>query len=120
MGNNKKMLSISSFKAALNGIKYFTATEKHANVHLISGILVIATAIILDFTYLEWAVVLLSIAAVISTEIINTSIEKLVDFVSPEHHQMAGLIKDLAAGAVLVSAVLSALIGLIIIVKHVS
>ena len=64
----------------------------------------------------EWLVVIICIGMVVASEIINSSIEELVNFISPERNQKAGLIKDLAAAAVLVTAVIAAVCGLIIFI----
>lgn len=65
-------------------------------------------------TRTEWIVIILCIGVVIAAELFNTAIEKLVDLVSPERHPIAGQVKDIAAGAVLVCAVAAAIIGIII------
>ncbi|MDA6987305.1 diacylglycerol kinase family protein, partial [Escherichia coli] len=65
-----------------------------------------------------WTVVVLCFGVVIAAELFNTAIERLVDLVSPERHPVAGQVKDIAAGAVLVCAVAAAIIGLIIFIPY--
>ena len=67
----------------------------------------------------EWFAILICIGNVISLEMINTAIEHLVDLVEPNHNPKAGAIKDLAAGAVLVFSIISAVIGIMIFGKYI-
>jgi len=69
-------------------------------------------------TRTEWIVIILCIGVVIAAELFNTAIERLVDLVSPERHPIAGQVKDIAAGAVLVCAVAAAIIGIIIFLPY--
>ena len=72
----------------------------------------------LGITRGEWVVVCLCIGLVISAELFNTAIERLVDLVSPQRHPLAGQVKDIAAGAVLVCALAAIAVGLIIFVPY--
>ena len=65
-------------------------------------------------TKTEWLFVVVAIALVIITEMLNTAIEFLVDFVSPEYNELAGKVKDIAAGAVLFAALMAAVIGILV------
>ena len=79
---------------------------------------VIIAGIVLGITRTEWIMVVMCIGTVIAAELFNTAIEKLVDSVSPERHPVAGQVKDIAAGAVLICAVAAAIIGLIIFIPY--
>ena len=79
---------------------------------------VIIAVIVLGITRTEWIMVVMCIGTVIAAELFNTAIEKLVDLVSPERHPVAGRVKDIAAGAVLICAVAAAIIGLIIFIPY--
>lgn len=79
---------------------------------------VIIAGIVLGITRTEWIMVVMCIGTVIAAELFNTAIEKLVDLVSPERHPVAGRVKDIAAGAVLICAVAAAIIGLIIFIPY--
>src|SRR5690606_11518164 len=70
-------------------------------------------------TKTEWLVVLLLVGLVLSAEIMNSAIEQLVDMISPEYHPVAGRVKDLAAGAVLLLAIMSAIVGLVIFLPYI-
>ena len=74
--------------------------------------------LLLDIASAELAIILIMIAMVLSAEIFNSAIENLVNFVSPEYHPLAGKIKDLAAGAVLVIAIVSVVVGLLIFIPY--
>ena len=74
--------------------------------------------IVLGITRMEWMIIILCIGVVIAAELFNTAIEKLVDLVSPQQHPVAGQVKDIAAGAVLVCAATAAIIGLIVFIPY--
>ena len=86
--------------------------------HLIAMTAVTLAGFVLGITRTEWTVVILCFGVVIAAELFNTAIERLVDLVSPERHPVAGQVKDIAAGAVLVCAVAAAIIGLIIFIPY--
>lgn len=81
---------------------------------MLIAIVVIAVGFFFGISKLEWLIIILVIGMVISAEIFNTSIEILTDLVSPEENKKAGRVKDLAAGAVLVSAIAAVVLGLLI------
>jgi len=105
-----------SFKYAFNGILYFIKSQKNAWIHLFFVFFVTIFGVILKITLIDWILVLFCFGFVLTAEAFNTAIEKIVDFVSPEFQKEAGIIKDVAAGAVLISAIISAIIGLIIFI----
>jgi undecaprenol kinase len=112
--NDYLLARIKSFGYAFQGIFVFFKNEAHAKIHLVLAILAIILGIWLKISQNEWLAVILSIALVISLEMINSAIEKVVDLVSPGFHPLAGKAKDIAAGAVLVAALATLLIGLVI------
>lgn len=91
-------------------------SEKNMQIHLIVAFLVIIAGFLLSISITEWLICLLCFGLVISAEMINSSIETIVDLISPEKNELAGKAKDIAAGAVLVTAVFSAAAGLIIFI----
>lgn len=109
---------IHSFIYAWKGIRSLFSEEQNAWIHAGATCLVIFSGCFFRITSGEWIVLLLCIGMVLMAEAINTSIERLVDLVSPEFHPLAGKVKDLAAGAVLIGAVIAAIIGLIIFVPY--
>jgi diacylglycerol kinase len=109
---------IKSLSYALAGIKVAVGEQRNIQIHLTILLLVIATGLLLDINLNEWLAVILAAAIVISTEMINTAIEKTVDLASPEIHPLAKQAKDIAAGAVLVSVLFAIIIGLLVFGKY--
>lgn len=110
---------LKSFSFALKGIKSAFSTEPNMKIHGIIALLVVIFGILFQISINEWLLCLLCFGLVFGLELINTSLENIVDLVSPEIHPTAGKIKDLAAGAVLISALFSAVIGLIIFIPKI-
>ena len=104
----------NSFKYAFEGIKEAWSTEQNLKIHFIIMTLVIIAGIIFKITAIEWMICLLLFALVISLELINTAIETTVDIAMPEINEKAKFAKDIAAGAVLFSAIISVIVGCII------
>ncbi|GIN60421.1 diacylglycerol kinase [Robertmurraya siralis] len=105
---------LQSFYYAFEGIKHTIMTERNMRIHMLISILVIGTGFILKITALEWLFILIAVGGVISLELINTALERLVDLATNDYHPLAKQAKDVAAGAVMVYALLSIIIGLII------
>ncbi len=103
-----------SFTYAWNGIVYFLRYGYNARIQFAAAVLATVMGCILDLSRGEWIVVILCCTLVLSLEMINTSIEKVCDLITTEHNPLVKIIKDVAAGAVLLSAVASLLIGIII------
>jgi diacylglycerol kinase (ATP) len=117
--NNFSLKSrLNSFGFAFRGI--FLAFKSGYNLWIQScvGILVILAGIWLEVNKTEWLILIICIGMVLSAEIFNTAIEKLVDHVSPDYNKKAGQVKDLAAGAVLLLSITAAVIGLIIFIPR--
>lgn len=104
----------ASFRYAYNGIRALFCTEHNARIHGGFTVLALFLSCALKITMIEFVLVLLVITLVWVTEIINTAIEKAMDFISTEKHPQIGLVKDLAAAAVLLSAVAAFVTGAII------
>lgn len=109
---------LHSFVYAWNGIRCCVGKEQNLSFHLIAATLVIIAGFVLCITRMEWMIITLCIGVVIAAELFNTAIERLVDLVSPERHPIAGQVKDIAAGAVLVCAAAAAIVGLIIFIPY--
>ena len=107
-----------SFTYAFNGLT-LSVKQRNMRIHILFAIIAISAAYILNISLTEWCIVLICIGVVISLEIINTAIEALVDLVEPNQNPMAGKVKDLAAGAVLVFSIISAMIGIMIFGKYI-
>lgn len=109
---------LRSFGYAWKGIQSCVGKEQNLSFHLIAAMAVIIAGIVLGITRTEWIMVVMCIGTVIAAELFNTAIEKLVDLVSPQQHPVAGQVKDIAAGAVLVCAATAAIIGLIVFIPY--
>lgn len=107
-----------SFKHAFEGIVTCIKKERNIKIHLTMMILVIICGCIFQLTMLEWMICILLFCLVISLEILNTAIEAIVDLCSPDYHPLAKIAKDCGAGAVLISAIGAAIIGLMIFIPH--
>lgn len=104
----------NSFGFAWQGLKALFRTEHNAWIHGGLTVAVVVLSFLLPVTPTEAAILLLTMAFVWSAEIFNTALEKAMDFISAERHPQIKLVKDLAAAAVLVSAIAALLIGLLI------
>lgn len=104
-----------SFQFAFKGLKH-TLSERNFKIHLILAIVVVALGFLFRISYLEWISICLCIALVLSLELINTSIEKTIDLLHPDFNEKAGEIKDIAAAAVLISAIISVIVAAIIFI----
>lgn len=102
---------VNSFKYAFNGFKILVKEEHNARIHLLAAVIAILAGFIFKVTALEWVALIFAIALVIITEIINTSIENIADFISPNRHKQIKRIKDLSAAAVLIAAIFAVIIG---------
>lgn len=101
-----------SFRFAFEGIAYVFRTQKNAQIHLVVIIIVCFLAIWLALPLRDLALVFMTIGLVLGAEFFNTAIEALVDLVSPDHHPLAKIVKDVCAGAVLICSILAVLVGI--------
>ena len=115
---NKKRLT-NSFKYAIEGIVTALKAEQNIKIHVIIMILVIIFGIMLKINKTEWIICIVLFGFVISLELINTAIENTVDLITIEKNPKAKIAKDVSAGAVLVAATTSEIIGLIIFIPKV-
>ncbi|MEP6684144.1 MAG: diacylglycerol kinase family protein [Parafilimonas sp.] len=105
-----------TFINAFNGIQYFFRTERNGKIQASVAIFVILAGFYVKLSAFEWIITLLCIGAVLSLEMLNTSLEYLCNIVHGEYHPVIKIIKDVAAGAVLAVSIISSVIGLIIFI----
>ena len=105
---------LRSFQFAFKGLRLLIIEEPNARFHLLAAGATIALGFLLKIETMEWVAILLCIGLVIAMELINTSIENLSDFIAPKRDEKIGKIKDLAAAAVLVCAIIAVITGCII------
>jgi len=116
MGQQRFSLAkrMKSFKYAFNGLKILLREEHNSRIHFFVAICVVIAGFVLKISSTEWIAIVFAIGLVISLEIINSTIENIADFISPEKHVQIKKIKDLAAASVLVCTMAAAVIGFLV------
>jgi len=105
---------LSSFRFAILGLLSAFRSERNMWIHLTASLIVVIAGIVLKIQPLEWGLIIFSIALVITTELINTGLEYLVNLIKAERNELVRRIKDISAAAVMISAIGAAAIGLIV------
>jgi diacylglycerol kinase (ATP) len=105
---------IKSVGYAFKGALLLLKTEASIQVQFGIGILVTIAGFYFNISTTEWVLQVFAIGIIMSIEGLNTAVEKIADFVHPEHHKKIGVIKDVSAGAVFISAITAIIIGCII------
>lgn len=112
------MRTLKTFRDAFNGIGILIRSERNFQIHSAAFVLAIGAGFYFDIRLKEFGTILLVSALVFSLEAINTAIEKLCDEVSEERKESIRVIKDVSAGAVLIAAIFSIIIGIIIFLPY--
>lgn len=112
MIDGKKLFK--SFGYAFKGLIELLKTEQNAKIHLTATLLVFVLAIALRVNHLEAAILFIAVIMVFALEIINTAIEKILDFLHPDNHWVIAKVKDALAGAVLIAATIAVVVGALI------
>ena len=102
---------VESFNAALEGFIYVLKTQANMRVHYLAALFFILLGIYLNFTYIELLILCLTITLVLAAEMLNTTVELVVDMVKNEFHPIARIIKDVSAGAVLLTSINAVIAG---------
>jgi len=110
---------IKSFGFAFNGLKILIHEEHNSWIHLFAVFCVIIAGLFFKISASEWIAVVFAFGFVIAMEIVNSAIENISDFISPEKHDSIKKIKDLSAAAVLISAITALIVGFIIFVPKI-
>jgi diacylglycerol kinase (ATP) len=113
------MKLIKSFGYALQGIYVATLEQLNIKIHFLAVVVVTIAGLFFHITAYEWCLIVICFGIVLTAELFNSAIENLVDLVSPDHHHLAGKVKDIAAGAVLVSAIATGTVALFIFAKYI-
>lgn len=106
---------LPAFRNAFSGLVYVLRTQKNAWIHSAATVIAIGLAIVLELPSIQIALIVLVIGLVWAAEIFNTSIEAVVDLISPNHHPLAKIAKDAGAGAVLATAIISVIVGFLLL-----
>ena len=110
---------LKSFGFAFKGLVTLVRTQPNARFHLLATSCVVALAVILSVSRMEWAILSLAIGLVWTAEALNTGLEFLSDHVAPQWHELVGNAKDVAAGGVLAASIAAAVAGLLIFLPHI-
>ena len=102
-----------SFKNAFKGIWYTIKSESHMRFHMVAGFYVLVFSVFYNFSATQTALLVFLIASIMFAEIINTCIEELCNFVADRYEPIVKIVKDMAAGAVLVLSIASAIVAII-------
>lgn len=105
-----------SFGFAFEGIVHAFKTERNFKFHIVAAIIVIISGLLTGLKLQEWCIILLVIGGMLALELLNSAVERVIDLTTSERLPLAKQAKDLAAAAVLVYAIVSAVIGLIIFI----
>ena len=104
-----------TFRYAFEGIVHVLKTQPNAQVHAAITLAVVIVGVWLGLNRVEWAILVVMTAVVWVAEFVNTAVEATVDLVTGEHHPLAKIAKDAAAGGVLVAAILAVIVGALIL-----
>ncbi len=107
-----------SIKRAIGGIGFVFKTERNFKIQLVIAGVVIILSFLFGLSKWEWIVVVLLIGMVLSLELVNSTVEKVIDVIHPRFHGQIKTIKDVLAGAVLIVAIVAAVIGLLIFLPY--
>lgn len=108
-----------SFGYSIAGLKYAYKYEQSMTIHVFAVISVVVAGILLKISFIEWLICFILFGLVMATELINTSIEAVVDLTCPKIHPLAKIAKDTASAAVFVFSVVAAISGLLIFVPKI-
>lgn len=105
---------LKSFQYAYHGLRYCLVTQRNMRIHFFFVLLVTFGGIAFRISMVEWIALFITFSLVITSEMFNTAIEKAVDLVTEEWHEKAKIAKDVAAGAVMVNAIVAVFVGVLI------
>lgn len=105
---------VDSFNYAINGVVYATRTQRNMKIHLFGAVIALAACFFFDISKVEFLILSITITSVIVAELINTAIEAAIDMTTNYYHPLAKISKNVAAGAVLITAINALIVGYII------
>ncbi|MBS2100963.1 diacylglycerol kinase family protein [Carboxylicivirga linearis] len=110
---------MKSFAFAFNGIKDLVLKEHNARIHVLALICTVILGILLKLELIEWILITIVSGGVFISELFNTAIEQIADFIEPNINPRIGLIKDYSAGAVLISSIVSVIVGCLVFIPRI-
>ena len=120
MKMEKKDPLYRSFGYAFQGIFTCVRKERNMKIHCVAAVLVVIAGVILKISAIEWCICMVLFGLVMALEHVNTAVEAVVDMVTEEHHPLAKVAKDTAAGAVFIAAIMAAIAGCIIFLPKIA
>lgn len=110
---------LRKFKYAFGGLSYGIRKDKSIALQCLLGVGVLMAFACFELTMMEWCLIWILVGGVIALEFVNSAIETIVDFISPQYHEKAKIMKDYAAAAVLVFSIAAAIVGILIVKGHI-
>ncbi|HXW00312.1 MAG TPA: diacylglycerol kinase family protein [Anaerolineae bacterium] len=111
----RKINRRESFQYAFAGVWYTLKTQRNAQIHLAIATGIFILGVLLKLSLTEWAILALTTGLVLATEMLNTVAEAAMDYATTDFHPQVKVVKDIAAGAVLITALTSVIVGLLIL-----
>ena len=105
----------NSFRHAFGGLWYALRTQRNMRIHIAIAGAVLVLGLYLGIGRLEWAVLTLAIGSVMVAEMFNTVAEAAMDAATPHYHPLVKIAKDVAAGGVLLTAIVAVIVGLLVL-----
>jgi diacylglycerol kinase (ATP) len=109
---------IDSFNCAVEGIIYVLKTQRNMRIHFAVGALVLVLALVLDLSRVDFLFICIAIFMMLFAEMVNTAAELTIDLISETYHPLARLVKDIGAGAALLAAINSVVIGYLVFSRY--
>jgi len=110
---------VESFKCAIEGVLYVLKTQRNMRVHFCAAAIIIVAALILNISRLELLLLCIAIFFVLLAEMLNTATELTIDLISETYHPLARLVKDIGAGAVMISSINAIVIGYLVFAHYI-
>lgn len=109
----KDKKGLIGFSYAWNGLKIM-AKERNFRIHLLATLIVIIAGLYFKLNPIEWTAIIFVIGIVLISETFNSVIEQMIDYIKPDIHPTAKIIKDMSAGSVLLASIIAIIVGMII------
>ncbi len=111
----RKINRIQSFQYAFAGLWHTLKTQRNAQIHLAIGLVIVVVGLWLKLSVTQWAIIALTMGFVVATEMLNTVAESAMDYATTDFDPHVKIVKDVAAGAVLVAAITAVIVGILIL-----
>ena len=109
---------VKSFRFATHGVMAAVREEQNIKIYLIIALINLVLGLLTHLSYVEWAIIIITVSVTLGVEVINISLEELLDMISPEYNGRTKIIKDIAAGSALITAVSSVVVAALIYLPH--